>query len=465
MLLVAGSLAWCYTELRKFINESGDYMLQAIRRLSKTHLAVLGICLLAVGSAVYFFLAQRASRHAAELFNYYMAKQQVLAGTVTAEELRADIWGNVYFKNLTWDSPEDERLLDVPEGRIKIKPKDIILRIAGIDTVQEVELRGAYIHLGFDDKMRLDILQNKKMAEEILLDEVPPEKRHLQIKGKLPNIRLILHDTVLSAEYKKRHFILNDVDAAVQIHEHQKLELHLAAGRYGGSIAGKGLNIDGTCDLQGEQKTNINICLYDVIPDSLGMKNVNDAMTVTGQMTGSLKKPVIDGALALKELHLNDLYFTNINGTYHYENALITFQDVTGSIFGGTFDAIGLYHFDNRYYKIDVDGKDLMASLAAKSSKINTSVALKMKFRNEGPKGNNLVYGSFSTGKGTYLLVPFLSLRGSFSDQSGELAFSNVEIETKVGTFESDVFKIVDGRLQLGEIFLANGEGRRIRVR
>lgn len=441
-------------------------MLQAIRRLSKTHLAMIVVCLLAVGGAVYFFLAQRASRHAAELFNYYMAKQQVLTGTVTAEELRADIWGNVYFKNLTWDSPENERLVDVPEGRIKIKPKDIILRIAGIDTVQEVELHNAYIHLGFDDKMRLDILQNKKTAEEkILLDEVPMEKRHLQIKGRLPNIKLILHDTVLSAEYKKRNFILNDVDGTAQIHEHQQLELHLAAGRYGGSIAGKGLNIDGTCDLKGEQKTNINICLYDVIPDSLGMKNVKDAMTVTGQMTGSLKKPVIDGALALKELHLNDLYFTNIDGTYHYENALITFQDVTGSIFGGTFDAIGLYHFDNRYYKIDVDGKELMASLAAKSRKINTSVALKIKFRNEGPHGNNLVYGSFSTGKGTYMMVPFLSLRGSFSDQSGELAFSNVEIETKVGTFESDVFKIVDGKLQLGEIFLANGEGRRIRVR
>lgn len=98
-------------------------MLQAIRRLSKTHLAMLVVCLLAVSGAVYFFLAQRASRHAAELFNYYMAKQQVLAGSVTAEELRADIWGNVYFKNLTWDSPEHERLVDVPEGRIKIKPR------------------------------------------------------------------------------------------------------------------------------------------------------------------------------------------------------------------------------------------------------------------------------------------------------------------------------------------------------
>ena len=77
LLLVAGSSAWCYTELRKFRSERGDCMLQAIRRLSKTYLAMIVVCLLAVGGAVYFFLAQRASRHAAELFNYYMAKQQV----------------------------------------------------------------------------------------------------------------------------------------------------------------------------------------------------------------------------------------------------------------------------------------------------------------------------------------------------------------------------------------------------
>ena len=123
-------------------------MLQAIRRLSKTHLAMVVVCLLAVGGAVYFFLAQRASRHAAELFNYYMAKQQVLTGTGDGRGAARDIWGNVYFKNLTWDSPEHERLVDVPEGRIKIKPKDIILRIAGIDTVQEVELSGCLYSFG-----------------------------------------------------------------------------------------------------------------------------------------------------------------------------------------------------------------------------------------------------------------------------------------------------------------------------
>ena len=440
-------------------------MLQKMRKLSKFHLVMVLVCLAAFLGTVYFFLAQRASRHAAELFNYFMAKQHVLTGTVTAEELSADIWGNVYFKNLAWDSPAKERLLTVPEGRIKIKPSDIVLRIAGIDTVQEVELNGAYVHLGFDDKMRLDVLQHKKKAENILLDEVPLDKRHLQLEGRLPDIKLILHNTLLSAEYKKRRFVLHNVEGTAQIKKHEQLELHLSAGRYGGSIAGKGLNIDGTCELIGKQKVNVNLGLYEVIPDSLGLKNVKDAMTINGQMTGSIKSPLIDGALSMKELHIGDLYFTNVSGSYHYANGLINFKDVTGSIFGGTFEAVGLYHFDNHHYKIDVHGKNLMASLAAKSSKISTNVDLKISFRNLGRHGNNLVYGSFASGRGTFMLMPFQGLRGSFSDQGGELAFNNVEVQTKLGTFASDVFKIVKGKLHLGRIFLVDEQGRCLQIK
>lgn len=440
-------------------------MLQKIRRLPRMQLVVGLICLLSVLTGAYFFLAQRASRHAAEIFNYFMAKQQVLTGTVTAEELRADIWGNVYFTNLTWDSPAHERLLSVPEGRIKIKPWDIVLRQAGLSTVREIELHKAYIHLGFDDKMRLDILQHERTDKKVHLEEVPLDKRHLQLKEKLPDIKLILQDTVLAAEYKKRHFILNAVRGTAEIRSHRQLELHLSAGRYGGSIAGEGLNIDGQADLAGDKKANINLALYEVIPDSLGLKNVKDAMTVTGQLTGSLDAPLIDGALAMKELHLPNLYFTKINGNYHYENGLITFQDVTGSIYGGTLAAKGLYHFDNHHYRIDVEAKSLMASLAAKSNKINTNVDLKIKFRNRGREGNNLVYGSFTSGRGTFMMLPFSSIKGSFSDQNGELAFNNVEVETNLGTFESSVFKLVKGKLQLGSIFLVDDKGQRRRVK
>lgn len=441
-------------------------MLQKIRIFSKMHMVTIIICVMTLLAGSYFFLAQRASRHAAEIFNYFMAKQQVLIGSVTAQELRADIWGNVYFTNLTWDSPAHERLLSVPEGRIKIKPWDIVLRRAGLSTVEEIELHKAYIHLGFDDKMRLDILQRgKRNDERVELNKVPLDKRHLQLNDRLPDIKLILQDTVLSAEYQKRHFILNDVRGTAQIRRHEELELHISAGRYGGSIAGEGLNIDGKADLAGRKQADINIALYEVIPDSLGLRNVKDALTVTGQLTGSLDAPLIDGALSMKELHLPNLYFTKINGNYHYENGLISFKDVTGSIYGGTLEARGLYHFDNHHYKIDVEAKNLMASMAAKSNKISTSVHLKIKFRNLGRHGNNLVYGSFSSGRGTFMLMPFKRLQGSFSDQNGELAFNNVEVETSLGTFESSVFKLVKGKLQLGSIFLVDDKGQRQRVR
>lgn len=437
-------------------------MLQRLRQLQKLHIICIVLAVILLLTGWYFFLAQRASKQAAQIFNYFMNKQQVLIGQVTAEELSADIWGNVYFTQLKWDTPRGETLLEVPEGRLKIKPWEIVLRRASINTVEEIELHDAYLHLGFDEKMRLDILQKDITNKP---EQVPDNKKHLQTPKRLPNIKLILQNTVIDADYKKRCFILNNVNGYVEVREHNKLQLSLSAGKYGGSIAGEGLNIDGRINLDGEQETNVNIGLYEVVPASLGLGNVNDAMTVTGQFTGPLHAPVIDGAVSMKELHLPGLYFTKINGNYHYENALISFKDVTGSIYGGTLEAIGLYHFDNHHYKIDAKGTGLMASAAAKSSKINTSVNLDIKFRNLGRHGNSLTYGSFESGRGTFMLMPFKKIKGSFSDQSGELTFTNVEIETGLGRFESGVFKLVHGKLQLGDVFLVDDRGERRRVR
>ena len=437
-------------------------MLQKIKQYNKLHIVGTLAFLIILFAGAYFFLAQRASRQAAQIFNYFMSKQQVLMGQVEAEGLSADIWGNVYFTQLKWASPKGETLLEVPEGRLKIKAWEIVLRRAGINTVEEIELHDAYLHLGFDEKMRLDILQKDiKNSQEL----IPDEKKHLQTPKRLPNIKLILRNTVIDADYKKRCFILNDVNGYAAVQQHNRLQLSLSAGKYGGSIAGEGLNIDGRINLEGEQDANLNIGLYKVNPASLGLGKVNDAMTVTGQMTGSLRAPVIDGAVSMDELHLPGLYFTKINGNFHYENALISFKDVTGSIYGGTLEAIGLYHFDNHHYKIDAKGKRLMASAAAKSSKINTSVDLDIKFRNLGRHGNNLTYGSFESGRGTFMMMPFKKIKGSFSDQSGELVFTNVEIATSLGRFESGVFKLVHGKLQLGEVFLVDDRGQRRRVK
>lgn len=411
---------------------------------------------------VYIFLVQRARNHAAEIFNDFMSKQKILAGTVTAKKISADLSGNVYFTDLQWRATSGEMLLSVPDVRIKVKPWDIILQRAGLSAIEEVELSKARIHLIFNEKMHIDVLQKNKQESEkyFALD-----KRNLRISQALPNIKLILQDTVLDAIYRQREFILNDVDGYVQIKNHKQMLMHISAGKYGGSIAGEGLNIDGMVELEGEQKINLALGLYEVIPDSLGLRKVYDPMTVTGQVTGVLQSPLIDGAVSLKELHLPNLFFTMINGNFHYEDALVSFDDVTGSIYGGELKAFGLYHFDNHQYKIDIKAENLRGSLAAKSTKIKTKVDLEIKFRNLGRRENNLVYGKFQSGSGSFMLIPFQSISGKFNDQNGELVFSDVEVKTKLGTFESDAFKFVKGRLQLGDIFIVDNNGNRKQIR
>ena len=61
--------------------------------------------------------------------------------------------------------------------------------------------------------------------------------------------------------------------------------------------------------------------------------------------------------------------------------------------------------------------------------------------------------------------MPFKSISGSFSDQNKELGFTNVIIATDLGNVESNAFKIVNGRVQLSDIFFVEANGQRTRIR
>lgn len=306
------------------------------------------------------------SGNAAQIFNKYMAKQKVLVGTVTAEELAADLWGNVYFTNLRWTNPAGETIIAAPKARLQVRPWDIVWGKATTDSIRELELEQADLHIGFDKNMRVDILRQQPPTEKpkkiIPLKAKPPQ--NLQLPQRLPNITLLLKDTTITAHYMKRLFVLNDVDAKLQITKHELLHIKMSAGR-----------------------------------------------------------------------------------------------------FGGTLDAYGLYHFDNRHYQIDVKAKDLMAAVAAKNALINCQVDLDIKFRYLGKNANNITYGSFKSGKGTVMFVPFNSIRGNFDDQNKELSFHDVVISTDLGDFESNAFKVVKGKVTISDIIWVESNGQRTRIK
>lgn len=433
--------------------------------------AVLFIAAAAL-TAAYFILCSIASGKANEIFRREMARQQVLAGSITAAGIEADIWGNVYFRRLVWLDDKGEPILDVPSGRLKVSMLDVIMGNISGSSLREIELNGAALTLGFSKDMKLEMLTRKPPAKKTETaaaagsDKPVQRHRNLQLPANLPRAELLLHDCTLTVLNRKRLFRLNDVDASIAIADHQELRVHLKTGPFGGTIAGDSLNLSGKAALGIEgQPVSFNLSMYNVIPASLGLGKVENPVNIGGEVKGSVKDPKIDGVISFEELDIPALHFTDVTGNFHYEDGSVNFTDVTGSVFGGTVEAFGSYDIDSRSYSIDAAGKDLMAAAAARSTKINCNVDLDLKMRSEGKPDSVKTYGSFKSGAGSYMLIPFKSISGRFNDQNKVLKFTDVVIETELGTVSTNAFSIEKGRVKLNDIYFDIGGGTRLKIR
>ena len=117
------------------------------------------------------------SRSAAMIFNHAMEQQDMLRGTITVEEISADITGYVEFEDLQWRDPNGEIILSVPEGNLRVRPWDIVTNRITSTTLQSLTLKNALVSLRFDEDMQVDFirqppsLRNRKKSRTSL-----PEK-------------------------------------------------------------------------------------------------------------------------------------------------------------------------------------------------------------------------------------------------------------------------------------------------
>lgn len=456
----------------------------------------IALGLWALVTFTYFTLCKIASDQAMFIFNKTMSAQKVLKGSVTLGSIDADIWGRVEFQNLVWLDTDGQPIVHVPQGRFKVRPWDIITRRISTSTIKELELDNALFAVRFNRKMQLDIFEqaqakrvidraeqkeavlsgNETAAEfeqiaqeKIVLQERLPRDRHelnLDLENKRLKMRVVFNNCTLTAGYRNRYFVLNEVNATIDIDTQKKLTIDFVTGKFGGTIVGDGVEIKGNINLaQQIPHYDLHLELYNVLPASLGIADIKDTVSITASVTGELPNPVIDGHLDFKELNIPGLHFSKVRGDLHYEDALLKFTNVKGNVFGGTVEAFGDYHLDTKYYNIDALGHELLGSIAARNGKIKCKVELDFKIRSKGDPKTALTYGSFKSGKGSYYIIPFDSISGEFSNQNKHLEFKNVVIETKMGTIKTDAFDIVNGKLHIGEIYLEEPEnGQTIKI-
>lgn len=447
----------------------------------------------ALTTILYFTLCKIASEQAMLIFNKAMSTQKVLRGSVTLETLDADIWGRVEFKNLVWLDTKGQPVIHVPQGRFKVRPLDIITGSIDTETLKYLELDNALFAVRFNNKMQLDIFEqehaqksieyaeweaerlNTTLAQETngALPQKTWEKRaneqhmrrelNLTLEGKRLNLQVLFNHCTLTAGYKKRYFVLNDVNARMNIDTKKQLDIDFSTGKFGGTMVGDGMEIRGSINLKPQiPQYNLHLNLDNVLPSSLGIADIKDTVSIMAAVTGLLPSPVIDGYLDFEELNIPGLHFSKVKGDLHYEDALLRFTNVTGNVFGGKVEAFGDYHLDARYYNIDARGHDLIGGIAARNSKIKCKVELQFNISSKGDPKTALTYGSFKSGKGSYYIIPFESISGEFSNQNKRLEFKNVVIETKMGVIKTNAFDIVDGKLHIGEIYLEEPDSGKI---
>lgn len=447
------------------------------------------------------------SRSAAMIFNHAMEDQTMLRGTVTVERLRANVLGEVSFKNLEWKDTEGETILFVPRGSFRARLYDVLTGNLKSTTIQELTLDGAVLSMALDDDMQFDFLrhspeldaaedaalkekereekersrerrakrENMTEAELKALGEEARGKRTQAMKERLRNfnregkkLRLKLDLTNCRGElfYRRRHYLLQGMEVHADINTSEEVAIKGTVLGLGGTMRGNGMTINGAVNLREAErpKADFSVLVSEVDPSSLGFGvDIRDKMTLSVRFTGPWDAMEGAGTVRLKKLRIPGIEFRNVEGAVRWHDARLDFSDVTADVFGGKLRAYGDYDLDTRYWHLYGHGEGLEALQGFPNAWIDCKVELDLAIRSTGSSRRTEYSGSFRSGAGTYRWVmPFTSLSGTFDSAWHDLRLGDLEIDLGDGyRVCADTFRKKDGKVTLSPIEIYDAEGKR----
>lgn len=463
------------------------------RAFGKKCLKRLGLALLVVCLLILLAL-EIISRGAAQIFNYAMANQDMLRGTITVERLISDITGHVYFTGLEWKDREGNPILEIPSGDFRVNVSDVLTRDFKSTTIRELTVNQPSVSVHLSDDMKVDFVrpspdmdQLKKEPEDwrekvnlATLDarerravgqwrrehhqqKVQRDWHNFNAAGKHLKLRLNVHDGGVEVFYRERHYVMSHVQMAVDLDTAKQMSLDMSIGGFGGTMIGDAIALNGTVDFttDPEPVCNTALVLYQIDPSSLGFgMNIHDKMTLSTYFTGPVSHPIGTGKVEMDELHIPGLDFANVEGKVYYENSLLQFTDVTADVYKGKLTARGDYDLDTRFYNLYGHGEAMQTESALPKSGLHTRVDLDLEIHSEGSAKSTVSSGSFVSGPGRYRLLPFDSLSGKVTDAGGDLHFYDAVINLPGFTVSTDAFHIQHGKLSLNPIKLTDKEGK-----
>lgn len=420
-----------------------------------------GFCGILIVSMLFLGVCVALSYKAADIFNHVVAEREVFHGTVTVEQLSASPWGTVSFKNLVWLDEDGTLLAKIPEGSFHVKIWDVVSRHIGTQTVTNVSIDKAYVHLFFDDNMELRHM--KGLSDE---DEVKRENKGITLTGlhssRPFDCQIHVSNSMIEADSPQRHFTINNVTLRLDLHTRGLTKMELSAGPFSGVMDADRMQLGGTLDFtKNIPQYDMYLKIKDCKPQLLGVGfDVDDTASAYAKITGDLPHPVIDGRVSMDQMNITALRFTDVKGIFHYEDGHVSATQVTANVFGGTVNAVGSFDLNEKSYYADIYGENLHGSKAAHDNLLRCKVRLNLHMSENKTAAARDVHGSFSSSPGQYHFVPFNRISGQFRKVGNTLIFEHVVISMAMGDVTTDAFRIVNGNVQLGTIYLDAGGNR-----
>lgn len=446
---------------------------------------------------IFFIVLNLISHGAAAIFNFAMKEQKMLLGKITAEEIKANPFGEVTFNDLLWQDEKGRTILEIPEGSFKVKIFDVLTKNFRSTTIEKLSLKNANISVNFDENMNVDFIHHSKDFNEVHQDmkknsddwkekvsrvnkseeelkEIGEKRRQLQrskieqgwknfnLDGRKINLNLSLEDCRIEIFYRERHYLLDRVKFETKINTDDEMTLKVRTGVFGGTMIGRGLEINGRVDFKPAEipECDVAIMLREVDPSSLGFgMNVHDKMTLFANFDGPITKITGDGKVQMDELHIPGINFTNVDGNIHYEDSMINFTDVTADVYNGKLKAHGDYNLDTRYYTIHGHGDKLKTASALPNAHLHCDVNLDFTIQSKGNAKDTIVFGNFVSGKGRYSVLMFKSLSGKVRSANNELDFYDVVINMGDHRITTDALSIKNKKLTFAPIKMVNQDG------
>ncbi len=452
------------------------------------------LCAIPLAIIVILITLELISRSAGAIFNYAMSEQTMFSGTITCDKIFPHLNGHVEYENLEWRDKDGHVLLHIPEGEFRVRVWDVVSRNIKTTTLQEFTIRGAAVSLKLNEEMELDLVSqskpNKKekkkpddWKKKAGFDEMDEAQRTALINERYAQLeqqereswrnlnidddhhvktKIKLEGCSMEIFYLNRHYILSNVNLNLDADSEKFVKLNVTTGRFGGTLIGQGISINGSIDLtqKPEPTVDMKVFLQNVNLDSMGVGvKLDNDLTMWTRFTGPITCPSGAGQLYMDKLVMPNVEFSNIRGDVRYYDGLLSFTNVNADVYNGKLKARGYYNVDTLYYHIWGHGEGLDSAVAFPQMKLECPVAIDIAVHGCNIPKRTVISGVFYSGPGSYnKYILFDRLSGKFRSAHRDLLFESANIAMGSYNIVTDSFRIQNGQLTMDPLqVLKNG--------